>query len=86
MLKVTGMGAPTLIVNRPCSIIDTKCTPNNICHFFLANPFGQILYIILYKNVSWDDSTQCKLVHKKCHLKSYHVHIKYHITRNNVLM
>ena len=29
--------------------------------------------------VNWDD-TICKVIHKKCRQKSYHIDIKYHIT------
>jgi hypothetical protein len=33
--------------------------------------------------VSWDDIT-CKLIRKKCYLKSYHNDIKYHMKLNTI--
>ena len=34
-------------------------------------------------NVSWDAIT-CKVIHKKCHYKSYHNDIKNHMTQNTI--
>ena len=34
--------------------------------------------------ISWNDNT-CRLIHKKCHKKSYDFDINYHMTQNKIV-
>ena len=81
----------------PCflklNIIDIICS--NCCHLVsdFSSKFQSSTTIFHHINVkmlnictevSWDDSI-CKIIHKKCHWKSYHNVIKCHMTLDTIL-
>ena len=62
-------------------VYDTMSLQNvrmhNIPNFVLMSAMDFIQISIIYDNI-------CKVVHKKCHLKSCHSDIKYHMTLNTL--
>ena len=56
-----------------------------ICHPNFNHPW-QYFITGQWMNSSIIHDSICKLIHKKCHMKSYHSDIKYHMTLNNILI